>query len=194
LRSLLLDTQLLVQLVVGLTDESWIKSHKKLDSYDFRDFRALKAFVEQYEPLCVTPNTLTECSNLSRQIGGEAKRKISLTLGTLVRNATELHVRSVEVCEGEYYARLGLADAVLLALMNQNMTLLTDDLDLYATACGIDPERAVNFNHFPHRAGIMQPPVCRASAPPKAWQRRAHGRRNGECAFRLPRARRRDDT
>ena len=104
--------------------------------------------------VCVTPNTLTECSNLSRQIGGHARRSISLALGELIRNARERHVGSIEVCEGEDFARLGLADAVLLALMNQNMTLLTADLDLYAAACSIAPERAMNFNYLPHRSAI----------------------------------------
>ncbi|WP_419758356.1 hypothetical protein [Acidisoma sp.] len=105
-----------------------------------------------YDGLYVTPSTLTECSNLSRQITGDAKRRVSLTLGQLIHNATELHVRSVEVCSSESYLRLGLADAVLLALMNRNITLLTADFDLYQAACGIAPDRSVNFNHLPHRS------------------------------------------
>lgn len=154
MRSLLVDANLLVLLVVGLANEGWIRSHKALSAYDRRDFQALKTFMGFFDTLCVTPNTLTECSNLGRQIGGQAKRGISLTLGALIRTATERHLGSIEVCEGEDYARLGLTDAVLLALMNEKMTLLTADLDLYLAACAIDPERAFNFNHLPHRSGI----------------------------------------
>ena len=154
MRNLLLDSNLLVLLVVGLANEGWIKSHKVLTAYKERDFRALKTLIGAFDTLCVTPNTLTECSNLSRQIGGSARRSISLVLGDLIRNATERHVSGIEVCEGEDFARLGLADAVLLALINKQMTLLTADLDLYGAACAVDPERAVNSNHLPHRSAV----------------------------------------
>jgi hypothetical protein len=95
-----LDTNLLVLLVVGLANEGWIKSHKALSAYDGTDFHALKTVIAAFDTLCVTPNTLTECSNLSRQIGGQAKRTISLTLGKLIRNTIERHVGSIEVCDG----------------------------------------------------------------------------------------------
>jgi hypothetical protein len=139
---------------VGLANKGWIRSHKALSAYDDRDFQALRTLIASFGTVCVTPNTLTECSNLSRQIGGHARRSISLALGELIRNARERHVGSIEVCEGEDFARLGLADAVLLALMNQNMTLLTADLDIYAAACSIAPGRAMNFNYLPHRSAI----------------------------------------
>jgi predicted nucleic acid-binding protein len=154
-KGLLLDTNLLLLLVVGLANEAWIEAHKKLDAYNLLDYEVLRNFITNFETLCVTPNTLTECSNLSRQIKGDAKRGISLTLGKLIRSVTELHVRSIEICEGEDCLRLGLTDAVLLALMKQDMTLLTADHDLYQAACGIDPDRATNFNHLPHRSGIQ---------------------------------------
>jgi hypothetical protein len=137
-----------------LANKGWIRSHKVLSAYDDRDFHALRTLIASFGTLCVTPNTLTECSNLSRQIGGHARRNISLVLADIIRNASERHVGSIDVCEGEDFARLGLADAVLLALMNQKMTLLTADLDLYAAACAIAPDRTVNFNHLPHRGKI----------------------------------------
>lgn len=65
-RPLLLDTNLLVLLAVGLADPEKITSHKRLQKYDPVDFENLTTLVESSAKLILCPNIATETSNLIR--------------------------------------------------------------------------------------------------------------------------------
>jgi hypothetical protein len=87
----------------------------------------------------VTPNTLTETSNLLRQIGDPARQELTEALRSFIQSRQELGIASVEAARRLEYAKLGLTDAVLLeiaGLKRQGLlpTLLTADLDLAVAA------------------------------------------------------------
>ena len=62
-----LDTNLLVLLVVGSESRELISKHRRLRDYYAEDYDILCEFLENAKTLYVTPNTLTETSNLVRQ-------------------------------------------------------------------------------------------------------------------------------
>ena len=150
-RKLLLDTNLLSVLVVGLADESYLSVHKGFKAYDTEDFRALKGMADASAGLVVTPNTLTETCNLVDRLHSRARTRVYQRLTALIHGTEEIYVASSVVAGQKPFLRLGLTDAVMLDLAKGDAWLVTADLDLYlaAHAAGYD---AVNFNYLPHRA------------------------------------------
>jgi hypothetical protein len=149
MKSVLLDANLLVLLTVGLAGRHFIKTHKRLSAFTEEDFDQLVATVDGFDGITVTPNTLTECSNLIRNFSGPGLDLIVARLTDIMRISTELYVQSLEVGATDEYRRLGLTDAILLSLVkDRSAILITADLDLYVAACGIDQDRVVNWSHL----------------------------------------------
>lgn len=145
----LLDANLLLLLIVGSAGRHLIGRHKRLRAFSQEDFDQLRGILRSASVIQTSPNVLTECSNLSRQIEGPARRRISEAFHDITRVTAEVHVQALEVTPSENFLRLGLTDAILLSLFQAgHSVLLTADLDLFVTACGIDPARAVNWNHL----------------------------------------------
>lgn len=143
----ILDSNLLLLLVVGLTSPRYIATHKRLQAYEEIDFNRLKALLASADKVIVTPNTLTETSNLAGQIGEPARRRICQQLRLIFRTFEERYVESSRAAEHNEFLRLGLADAVQLEVAGEGHTLLTADLNLYVAAAARG-FKAVNFNHY----------------------------------------------
>ena len=146
-RTLLLDTNLLVLLAVGLTDKSLVGRHKRTTEYVEEDFDMLYSMIHQFDELCTTPNILTETSNLLAQSGSANRQEeILRTLAKLTEGADEEYVPSKQACRRKEFLRLGLADSVSLEKAPMVNCVLTADHDLFVSvekAGGF----AVNFNH-----------------------------------------------
>ena len=147
--AVILDANLLVLLVVGLYSRPYIARHKRLAAYSEKDFDLLSAYVASASRLIVTPNTVTETSNLAGQTSEPARGKILKVLGKLLHTTTteELYIDSKFAAEHPAFPRLGLTDSVLLNVADEGRTLLTADLDLYLAALR-HGQSAVNFNHY----------------------------------------------
>ncbi|MGH7047742.1 MAG: hypothetical protein ACREE2_15285 [Stellaceae bacterium] len=146
-KTIILDANLLLLLVVGLTSRTYISKHKRLRPYNEFDFDLLEGIVGSATKIVVTPHTLAETSNLIGYIGEPAREQIYLQLRLLLGAFHERHVESVNAAQREEFPRLGLADAVQLELAAESHTLLTIDLDLYLAARrrGL---KAENFNYL----------------------------------------------
>lgn len=145
--AIVLDTNLLVLLVVGLASPDYVLQHKRLRAYSQSDFTLLKELISAAPVIIVTPNTLTEASNLLRQIPEPARTHIALTFRAILELTEEHYVESRQAAERKEFVRLGLTDAVLLNTTAEAHVLLTADLDLYLAAVN-DGRSAVNFNHY----------------------------------------------
>ncbi len=73
-RTVLLDTNLLLLYLVGSCAPEWILRHKRTASYRLEEFKPLCEILSRGRNLVVTPNILTETSNLARQIGDPKRR------------------------------------------------------------------------------------------------------------------------
>lgn len=147
MKRIILDTNLLVLLVVGLTDEKLISKHKRTITFLPIDFLLLKLFLEDYQQIVVTPHVLAETSNLAAQIGDPDKSKILQTLALFIGVQEEIQYPSKSVVHASYFVRLGLTDSVILDILQDVLLLLTDDLSLYLQAVNSE-HQAFNFNHL----------------------------------------------
>ena len=153
-RGLVLDANLLVLLIVGLTEQRLIGRHKRLDSFSPEDFTLLTHVLSLAERVIVTPHTLTEASNLVAYIAEPARTRIREAFRVFVSRTEEVTVESKMAVGAPEFVRLGLADAALLEITRGTHTLLTTDHDLYQSALKRGAS-AVNFNHLREQAGTV---------------------------------------
>ncbi len=96
----------------------------------------------------MTPNALTEASNLLSQHGEPERSHLLKALRRLIENTDEVIVASVQASRHPSFHRLGLTDAALLEIVSPEAPLLTVDLQLYVEALKGGKYRALNFNHI----------------------------------------------
>lgn len=148
-KALILDSNLLVLFIIGLADRSLVEKHKRTSAYTRDDFDLLSKKIKDAAELILTPNTLTEASNLVLKGDGPHGAKIAKALRDITKwaRAREKIVPSAQAVETVEFPRLGLADSVQLELNGDASYLLTADLGLYLAAQKRGQE-AVNFNHI----------------------------------------------
>lgn len=98
--------------------------------------------------MVVTPNTLTETSNLLALHKNPERSRFLDMLQYVMENSDEVTVASADASRNRAFRRLGLTDAVLLEIVSAETPLLTVDLDLFVAASAKDPDAAVNFRHL----------------------------------------------
>lgn len=117
------------------------------DTYDEDGFDLLVEKLEEFSHVVLTPNTLTEASNLLRLIGDPDRSQLTAALGALILAHNERYVVSKEASVEITFARLGLTDAGLIIVARNGAVLLSSDNDLYLAATDEGFE-AINFAHL----------------------------------------------
>ena len=134
-KRLAIDANLLVLLIVGQVSRSLIGKHKRLRAYSEVDFDLLTKIRTGFSSMVVTPNTSTETSNLiAYGVNGPLRMRLMAALGLFLRSAKELYQPSSVVSERGEFMRLGLTDAALLSVLDEQSVLLTDDNALFVAA------------------------------------------------------------
>ena len=142
------DSMLLVLLVAGRTNRRIIERHKRLEEYSVDDFDLLANMIgDRGGVVWVTPNTLTEASNLLGQHTDPERRRMFETLAVLISESREVLIGSAQASAHHRFPEMGLADAALLEIVSPDRPLLTVDGRLYAAALAGNAESATNFNH-----------------------------------------------
>ena len=147
-RKIYIDTNLLMLLVVGATGKHLIAKHARLEIFEIEDYERLLGFVEKIGHILVTPNILTEASNLLGQHGEPERSRIFGTLRAIIERAEEVFVDSEAASGNSKFIRLGLTDAALMEVVSRSNPLITTDLDLYLAASAVDGDAAFNFFHY----------------------------------------------
>ena len=70
---ILIDSNALVVLLIGLMDMSLIGVHKRASIYEEQDFNDLLFVIESFDNLVVLPNVWTEVDNLLNDFAGDHK-------------------------------------------------------------------------------------------------------------------------
>lgn len=145
--TLILDTNLLVLFVVGTASRDYITSHKRLTEFVPQDYDCLLEIVSRAKTVLVTPNTLSETSNLAAYIAEPAKGNVMRVLGKLISDSEELYVKSSEAAAAQEFIHLGLTDAALICAGEGGAVILTTDLDLHLAVLARGKD-SVNFNNL----------------------------------------------
>jgi predicted nucleic acid-binding protein len=145
--AVMLDANLLVLLIVGMTSREYIERHRHLRAYNEADLDLLLESIAPMSPVVVTSNVLTEVSNLASQIAEPARAQIAETFRKFAGLVEERHVESRHAVEHPDFPRLWLTDAGILDELAGAHVLFTADLDLYLEASRRG-YAAVNFNYL----------------------------------------------
>ncbi len=144
-----LDSSLLVLLVVGMVDLGLIAKHKRTREFTVEHYHLLLEHISSIDKVLITPNTLTEASNLLGQHGEPERSNLFRMLRLLIEKAKETIVASTNASQDSVFPRLGLTDAVLLDVVSTETPLITTDLDLYLAALDRKGDKsAINFTHW----------------------------------------------
>lgn len=146
-KKIVLDANLLVLLVVGLTDRDLIAKHKRLRIYTHDDFEILQRTIQESSGILVTPNALSEASNFLRQIADPDRSSISTVFSALIQKTSELYIKSADASLRKEFLWLGLADNVLLEVGKLDVVLVSTDAALCVAAQKAGYS-ALNFNHI----------------------------------------------
>ena len=143
-----IDANLLVLLVVGSVGREFIEKHRRLSEYSAEDYDILNSLLDPVERVYVTPNTLTETSNLLGQHREPERSRFFDRLRFIIHESEEVIVASAQASSNSAFNRLGLTDAALLEAVTPETPLVTVDLDLYLAANASGQEAALNFTHY----------------------------------------------
>ena len=147
--ALFIDANLIVLLIVGSVDRELIARHRRTRTFTVEDYDRLFRAISQVDTLRVTPNVLTEASNLLGLHGEPQRSQLLRKLRELIEQGTaESFIASVDAVRHDVFPRLGLTDAALLEVVSADAPLLTVDLNLYVAALAGGDEAAINFNHW----------------------------------------------
>jgi hypothetical protein len=154
MRTLVIDAELLVLLVVGIVSRSYISRHRRLHAYTEADFDVLKELVADFTDVVVTPNTLTEASNLLGYVNEPIRSHVFNAFKTFIQSVDEKYLESKLVSSQDEFIRLGLTDTALLCTAEADRVLVTADLDLYLAAATKE-YKVLNFNHLREARGTV---------------------------------------
>ena len=142
-----IDANLLVLLVVGQVDRTLIKRHRRTRRFTPEDYDRLLGIIQTLNRVFVTPNTLTEASNLLKYDRMNLTRLLE-KLRSIIDDSEEIIVDSTTAAHNSAFTRLGLTDAALLEVISEERPLITVDFDLYSAAFEKGEEAARNFTHL----------------------------------------------
>ncbi len=136
---ILIDSNALVVLIVGLIDPKLLEGHKRTSIYDEEDYHDLVTVLGDLDQVVVLSNVWTEVDNLLKGFSGNQKYPYITNIASLISMTTEKYVPSATVTSDYAFYDLGLTDALLLNEAKNCQLLITSDSKLvdYASASGI---------------------------------------------------------
>ena len=147
------DTNLFLLFVVGSEAPTLIAKHRRLETYSAADYNALLRLLRPPGRILVTPNTLTETSNLLSQHGEPERSRLFRRFRRIIHSSQEVVIASAAAADSPYFEKLGLTDAALLEAVAADTPLVTMDIDLYLAGLTKGADLVVNFTaHRPSAA------------------------------------------
>lgn len=147
MRNVLLDTNLLLLLIVGLLDKNLIGKHKRTREFVEEDFELLTNTVSGVTTLWITAHCLAEVSNLLKQTNQFLATRLLNFLVEATSRFRESHLKKEIVFGQAFFERLGVADSGIVVKAKRVDCVLTVDFDLYNEISRLG-YNVVNFNHL----------------------------------------------
>jgi hypothetical protein len=114
---ILIDTNALVLLIVGLIDQNQIRHHRRTRLYTEKDYHKLLNVIQDLSRLIVLPNIWTETDNLLNNfLTGNFRWPYIQAFKKLVANTTERYLSSESGINSNYFISTGLTDSLIIEL------------------------------------------------------------------------------
>ena len=147
---ILIDTNSLVLLILGLIDTRLINSNKRTSIFEEQDFYDLLNVIGDLNNLVVIPNVWTELDNLLNKSIGKRKYDYVESLKQVIKKTTEKFLETRKGIECNSFYELGLTDSLLLDYSTECEMLITTDSKLsdYTNANGVRVFDVVQNRNF----------------------------------------------
>lgn len=136
---IIIDSNSLLVLLLGLINPSLINTHSKTSIYDEEDYHTLVDVIQDINNVIVLPNIWTEVDNLLNKLSGGYKDLYIQKIVQTIKETSEKYIES-KVVENNYaFYDLGLTDTLILEYAKDCEMLITSDSQLsdYAKANGV---------------------------------------------------------
>ena len=149
MKSVLIDTNLLVLLVVGSYDKNRIGRHKRTKEFDKSDYEILCEFLLNYDKVWTTIHCLAETSNLLKQTSKVESQQLLFHLSAFFSSPLvfESQYQYELLMKHPSFLRFGVADTGFLMKSKKVSCSITADLDLFSEVLRTQ-STVVNFNHL----------------------------------------------
>lgn len=147
-RSVLIDTNILLLLMVGAADKGAIARFKRTrQRFTSDDFDIATNFLSQFNRMATTASILTETSNLAFQLESPFLHDVLLRFANWVDVLEEKYLPGREIVADPAFRKFGFTDAGISALRSSEYLVLTDDLPLaqFLESANVP---VFNFNHI----------------------------------------------
>jgi hypothetical protein len=151
MKRIVIDSNVLALLVVGLTRRTFINTHKALKDYPPQSFDWLVAILGSYGEWTVTPGILAETSHhlqSDKPSRNETMRTLKTLFGSVrdqaAQSIDEDHVPISRIVQQDELPLLGVVDSGILTLVRDGASLVTSDFVLWNRAYSINQD-CVNF-------------------------------------------------
>ena len=145
-RGIVVDTNLLLLLAIGLYNPQRISTFKRTSKFDVMIYRAVATVVEQFEQRYTTPYIIAELDNLSRSLPANEWHAISSIMQQLVPSLIEIYgVGSRGLISHALHADIGITDCSIAVM--PDVLIFTDDLRFGARMLGLGRD-VLNVGHL----------------------------------------------
>jgi rRNA-processing protein FCF1 len=129
---ILIDTNSLIILVLGMINPSIIDKHPRTSIYDKSDFYFLVEKIGDLNKLVILPNIWTELDNLLNKFSGNLKDQYVNRLQQISKLSTEEYISSEKGINFYSFHDLGLTDSLILnyATSSKCDCVITSDSNL----------------------------------------------------------------
>lgn len=125
---ILIDSNALVLLIVGLIDPNQINKHRRTSLYTEKDFQKLSSIIQDLNRLIVLPNIWTEVDNLlNNYLTGTFKWPYVKIMREIVATTTERYLGSTSGIISDYFLDIGLTDSLIIEFRENFNLLITAD-------------------------------------------------------------------
>lgn len=145
-KGVLLDTNLLVLLAIGIYRPNRVATFKRTKKYTSEDFSLVDRIVGSFDRRITTPHILTEAHSLARQLPEAEHSGVAAVFRHLIEEMFEVHVPAVEAAATKVYPRLGLTDSAIIEA-SAGILVVTDDLPLSLALSKLGRD-VINLNHI----------------------------------------------
>lgn len=138
-RMIIIDSNSLIVLVLGLMNPSLIKNHKRTSIYEEEDYFNLLSVIPNFESIIVLPNIWTEVDNLLNNFSGNYREHYVDKILHLVKSTSEKYFETHKIINNDYFLDLGITDTLILECAKDCNLLVSSDSKLsdYTRAFGI---------------------------------------------------------
>lgn len=132
IKSVLIDTNLLILYLTGIYNTKLISDSKRLYKYSSEDFFILKKYLHKFKHLIITPHILTETSNLLFTSNAKKHAFLLEAIKKTLEGFEERDVKKNFILKSNFFEKFGVTDCALIYIAQQKNTIvLTDDSNLW---------------------------------------------------------------